>query len=163
VNLHGGEELMLAVVYKAARTQSRVVRVVVTNGFDAGTRMARPRATGAEQMLFWLTTSQEGVPVPDINTQAGFLVPFLREVLGTGTTAITSVSLAPTGVETPDATRARANNLLAALKEADPAMFALPVVSTSIALQGAEADFARATGNMPAANDVLFIHISEIN
>ncbi len=162
VNLQGGEELMLAVVYKAARAQGRIVRVVVTRGFDAGTRSARPNLAGAEQLLFWLTTNQEGVPSPGINTQAGFLVPLLREFVNAGA-AISSVSLVPVGVETPDATRARADSLLAALKEADPQLFALVGFFGSIPLQGTETDLARATGTMPTASDVLFIHTVELN
>jgi hypothetical protein len=158
VDLKGATDLMVALVYPAEREERRVVRLLVTNQFDPGTRIAKPQVTGAAQHLYWAATDQEGVPTPAISDQVGDLGPFLREL---GHEVVT-VTIAPAGQESQDASRARAERMLAALRGIEPNLLLNSRVVVS-ELAGDERELVDPTGTMPAATDVLFLGITEIN
>jgi hypothetical protein len=98
------------------------------------------------------------VPTPAISDQVGDLGPFLREL---GHEVVT-VTIAPAGQESQDASRARAERMLAALRGIEPNLLLNSRVVVS-ELAGDERELVDPTGTMPAATDVLFLGITEIN
>jgi hypothetical protein len=157
VDLKGATDLMVAMVYPAEREPQRVIRLVVTNQFEIGHRFPRAQVTGAAQHLYFVTTDQEGAPTSDIGAQVGELGPFLREL----NHDVGQVTIAPAGQESQDASRARAERLLASLRGIEPNLLLNARVAVS-ELAGDERKLLDPVGTMPTATDVLFLNIIEI-
>ena len=73
-----------------------------------------------------------------------------------------AATIAPDGQESQDASRARAERLLAALRGIEPNLLLNTKVVVS-ELAGDERKLLDPVGTMPAATDVLFLNLYEIN